>query len=254
MNRLLVFILCIQFSYSQAQTPWLYENSYDHSYQILESYDGGTILLATENGQSNTGKIIKLNNNGEILWVHTLEENDTHFKPISMVEDSYGSIIIGGMTNKYEEEYVDGYIIKLNSCGELLWFKHIGVIEQNDYMTHMLLGSENQVFIVHYIPNGIGNFTLMRINTDGTIIWAKTHLEEGGGSPDGLIKCSDGGFIVHGSYYAPPYYDPESSVHYIRNAIVKIDSLGEEEWTNIYRWKDDAIDTIYRSSGGGCRK
>ena len=52
------------------------------------------------------------------------------------------------------------------------------------------------------------------------------------------------------NYYAPPYYDQEFNVHYLRAALVKTDSLGNVEWRDIYRWEEDTPDTLYLSSGG----
>ena len=66
----------------------------------------------------------------------------------------------------------------------------------------------------------------MLIQTE-TILWSKVLLEGGGGSPEGFSTTKDGGFLVHGSYYAPPYYNQEFSTGYLRNAIVKTDSFGQ---------------------------
>jgi hypothetical protein len=259
MNRIFFILLLIQFSYSQAQEPWLYENSYDHGFQILESYDGGTIILATENGQSNTGKIIKINKLGELLWEHTLEENDSHFIPTSIVEDLYGNLIIGGMTNKYDLSSVDGFLLKLNACGELLWFNNIGRENAYDYVRNITLNEIGDIFIIHYIGvNNVGenyeDTTIKMFSEDGVEVWANSLLSEGESASNGITKTKDGGFLVYGYYYAPPYYDQSSSTTYLRNAIVKTDSLGNEEWRNIYRWEEDNLDTIYLSVGGEVRE
>jgi len=68
-----------------------------------------------------------------------------------------------------------------------------------------------------------------------------------------MTRTSDGGFVLNGTVYVPPYYDPEYPVHMVRNGVVKIDSLGNEEWVNIYRWEEDNVDTVFISSGGLAR-
>ena len=46
MKNILFLLALIQFSYTQAQEAWVYENDYKHPAQILETYDGGTLILA----------------------------------------------------------------------------------------------------------------------------------------------------------------------------------------------------------------
>ena len=121
MNKIFFILLLIQFSYSQAQVPWLYENSFFTGKQILESYDGGSIILANDDGFYGPSKIFKLDNTGDVLWIHTFEE-DVSTLPLCMGETSNGDIIIGGRTHRYEE-MGDGFLMKLNACGELIWFK-----------------------------------------------------------------------------------------------------------------------------------
>ena len=67
MNRLLLLILCIQFSYTQAQESWLYENDYTKGQDLLESYDGGTVILATVDGQFGISKLFKLDATGTVV-------------------------------------------------------------------------------------------------------------------------------------------------------------------------------------------
>jgi len=92
--------------------------------------------------------------------------------------------------------------------------------------------------------------TLKKFNSAGEELWSSILLPDGNSTPDCLIQCSDGGYIVGSNYYAPPYYDQEFNVHYLRAALVKTDSLGNVEWRDIYRWEEDTPDTLYLSSGG----
>ena len=149
MNRLVLLLFLIQFSYTQAQDTWVYENSY-YGYQILESYDGGTIILATADGQSNEPRVFKVDRTGELIWEHTFEVNTTTM-PISMSEDSKGNIIIAGETFRFQLNYWNGFILKLNPCGELLWFKNL----QRDYLftsvRQLLIDKNDNIIFVNYI-------------------------------------------------------------------------------------------------------
>lgn len=129
MKNILFLLALIQFSYSQAQEPWVYENSYFEGKQILEAYDGGTLVLANDESFSGPSKLFKLDKNGNLLWEYSFEENGGT-NPFMMSEDSEGSIIIAGQTFRFQLNYWNGFILKLNPCGELLWFKNL----QRDYL------------------------------------------------------------------------------------------------------------------------
>jgi hypothetical protein len=69
MKKLFILLAFIQFNLVNAQEPWVFQYYFDHAFQILESYDGGTVMLAVEEGQAHTGKVIKVNKLGEVLWI-----------------------------------------------------------------------------------------------------------------------------------------------------------------------------------------
>jgi len=250
MNRLLVFILCIQFSYSQAQEPWLYENDYAKGKDILETYDGGTVILATVEWQFGVSKLFKLDAAGEVVWEHTLDDGTDYLSPEYMVEDYNGNIIIGGGTRKYSSDW-SAFIMKLNTCGELLWLNEYSVPFELGFTHSLYTDANNNIYASQNISSDEGRFTFRKIDSDGNLLWTKQHLLDYGANSIGFISCEDGGFILFGLAYAPPYYDQSHPSGYLRFATVKIDSLGEEEWQNYYRWEDDNLDTIYMSAGGG---
>jgi len=254
MKNILFLIALLHFSYIKAQETWVYENDYGKGTQILESYDGGTLLLAIEYWQQGDGKLIKLNNTGVVLWEHTISDNTETLTGIKLAESTDGSIYIGGLTFNYEEFLGDAFLLKLDACGDLIWFQEYGVQGVMDYITEIFPNEDGSIIIQQMIGSSEGRFTLRKLNDKGEVQWTKQHFQEIGSSPDGMIRTSDGGFVLNGSVYVPPYYDLDSPLGYIRNAVVKTDSLGTEEWVNIYRWEEDNTDTVFRSSGGGVQQ
>ena len=254
MKNILFLIVLLHFSYTQAQELWVYENEYAYGKQILETYDGGTLILATVIWATGESKLFKLDRIGEVLWEHTLEEEGNGLVPLCITEDKDGNVFIGGRTHKYTGTIKgDAFLLKLNACGEFIWFvKH----ESEGYMnttTNIFLDENTSIFILQQLGSSEGRFTLRKLNPQGEILWTKQHFQEIGGSPSAMIRTSDGGFVLNGTVYLPPYYDQEYPVHMVRNGVVKTDSLGNEEWVNIYRWEEDNVDTVFMSSGGGAR-
>ena len=255
MKNILFLIVLLHFSYTQAQEPWVYENEYAYGKRILETYDGGTLILATVIWATGESKLFKLDRIGEVLWEHTLEEEGNGLVPLCITEDKDGNVFIGGRTHKYTGTIKgDAFLLKLNACGEFIWFvKH----ESEGYMnttTNIFLDENTSIFILQQLGSSEGRFTLRKLNPQGEILWTKQHFQEIGGSPSAMTRTSDGGFVLNGTVYVPPYYDPEYPVHMVRNGVVKTDSLGNEEWVNIYRWEEDSMDTIFISSGGGLQE
>jgi outer membrane protein assembly factor BamB len=190
-----------------AQNPWLYENSY-YGFQILEAYDGGTLILANADGQTNEPKLFKISRTGDLVWEHSFEANVSTL-PLCMAEDSQGNIIIGGKTYHYQWDYADGFLLKLNPCGELLWFRTLQEDYIGNFVLAMVLDKNDNIIIVEY--NGdINNWeyyedtTLKKYNPDGQLLWSSVLLPESESIPQRVITCSDGGYLVEGGAYAPP--------------------------------------------------
>ena len=251
MNRLLVFILCIQFSYSQAQEPWILENNDVHAHQFIESYDGGLVFVGAGTNSSETGKIIKYDASGTKLWEHTFEENDEPIITLTVIEDINGDLIVGGITTQYDSLYGDGFLMRIDACGNLLWFKNFGEEGKHDKVQHLVLGDNNTVYYNHYIADSNDDrYTLKHVDIDGNLLWQERYFIGLGGAVKGLVKTQDNGFLMIGTIYIQPYFDQETSITYLRSALVRTDSLGNELWTNIYRWEDDTPDSIQISSNG----
>jgi len=253
MQNLIFILVFLLFSYTQAQETWVYENNYSVGRQILESYDGGMLILATVNWQIGESKLFKLDRLGGVLWEHTISDEEEGLVTIKMIDDEEGNIFLAGMTCKYDV-WGDAFLMKLDACGNLIWFQEYGWQDGMDYTTEIFLNEDGSIIIQQMIGSSEGHFTLRKLNSFGEILWTKQHLQEIGGSPDGMIRTSDGGFVFNGTVYVAPYYDPDSPIGIIRNAVVKTDSLGNEEWVNIYRWEEDTIDTIFMSIGGGVQE
>ena len=253
MKNLLFLLLNLSAWYSQAQSPWQYENNYAKGKQILESYDGGSLLLAIVNWQQGESRLFKLDQTGTVLWEHSLSDETESLAAYKLVELSNGDLLIGGRTHT-NEALGDAFLLKLNACGAFLWYKEYSWPGKLDQISEILTDIDGSIFILQQIGTSVGRFTLKKLNSFGEVLWTQQHLQEIGASPRGMIRSSDGGFVLFGTVYVSPYYDPEYPIGYLRNAVVKTDSLGNQEWRNIYRWEEDNLDTIFISSGGGVQE
>ena len=254
MKRLITVLFIMLFSYSWAQEPWLYENTYNHGFQILESYDGGVIISATEEGQDNLPKVFKLNQSGDLLWEHTFIDNSI-IMPACMLEDSQGNIVVAGMTQHYDVGLADGFILKLNPCGEVVWFEVLSDSGIYNYIKAMIVDKDDNIIVAEF--NGDTNnweyfeaTNLKKYNSDGQLQWSSVLLPENQSDPKRIVSCSDGGYLISANFYRPPYYDLDLNVYYVRATHVKTDSLGNVQWVHVFRWEDDTPEAIHSSVEG----
>ena len=245
----------MQFSYSQAQEPWILENNEINPYRLLESYDGGLVFVGAGTNSSETGKIIKYDASGTKLWEHTFEENDETILTIAVIEDINGDLIVGGLTTQYDSLHGDGFLMRIDACGNLLWFKNLGEEDTYDLVQHLVLGDNNSVYFNHYISGSNDDrYTLKHVDVDGNTLWQERYFIGLGGAVKGLVKTQDKGFLMIGTIYIQPFFSQESSTTYLRSAVVRTDSLGNELWTNIYRWEEDVPECIQISSNGSANQ
>ena len=144
--------------------------------------------------------------------------------------------------------------MRLNACGEVLWFKNVGIVDVTDWITYMVLDAQGSVVATQItnIPSQ-QRYHLLKIDASGEVLWSNNLLLDNGwgGSANGLSKCKDGGFVIVGDAYVPPYYDQSSTMGSLRSITLKTDSLGNLEWGNIFRWEEDTNDSIIKSIGSG---
>ena len=86
--------------------------------QILESYDGGMLILATVNWQIGESKLFKLDRLGGVLWEHTISDEEEGLVTIKMIDDEEGNIFLAGMCRLAEAICNSLYNVSLgNSSG-----------------------------------------------------------------------------------------------------------------------------------------
>lgn len=111
----------------------------EYVFDILQLNDGSYVVAgnttSTDNGIVNHGLqdgfVVKLGNNGELQWQKTF--GGTEYDGFEDVEKTFDNkIIVSGYTHSYNGDVTDyhggqdGWIVELNTAGELLWQKTCG--------------------------------------------------------------------------------------------------------------------------------
>ncbi|MCE3225897.1 MAG: lipoprotein [Bacteroidetes bacterium] len=145
-----------------------------------------------------------------------------------VLQTSDGGYILVGMTNNSNITDCDLLIMKTDANGELLWTKTYGGAKP-DYAYSMSETNDGNYFVTGFSQSfGGGDYDiyLIKFDPNGDKIWEKTYGSWGNEEARGIIKTSDGNFLIVGT---------STSFSSSQNAVlIKIDGDGTTLWTKTY--------------------
>ncbi len=256
----LLFIGSWGFLYAQGD-EWIKVYGEDRGYvlyDMIETYDNGYLLSGqsmSSVGAVEYGLLIKTDVNGEVLWEKMVGANpppgETGTLIVKQLND--GSFIISGSTLIYDN-YFDAFILKLNECGEKEWSKVFTDPNMSQFSSGIQIMDNGTYLIqVAYWHSDLGNdrIWLFNIDQNGEIIWQKSYANWtlGTNNEDGchLLKNSNNEYLISGWYYqSNPGEDTNS--RYTRPMYIKIDSLGNEIWHQLWGINDYFYGTAFKSA------
>ena len=181
---------------------------YDGGYSISKTADGGFIIGGEAGHHHNEDfMILKVDQNGNKKCSKKFSDHEDN-SAYDAIEASDGNFYLVGskrIVNKYE----DITIIKTNSKCKKIWEKNYG--GDRDDIGEGIIEAKNNTFVVvagTFSYGKGGDVMLMKINSDGIVIWQKNYggdkldklREYDGNSVSGrhLTKTPNGGYLVSG--------------------------------------------------------
>ncbi len=256
-------------------------NDEDLLSRIRPSLDGGYIVGGTsksgisgDKNEMNRGKkdfwVLKLNNQGNIVWQKTYGGNDDDILK-AIQQSSDGGYIIGGTSSsnisseKQENSrgLSDYWVIKLDALGNQQWQKTIGGhihddladLQQTTDNGYIIGGSSISDKNGEKSEDRIGNYDYWVVKLDelGKIQWQNTI---GGGAGDFLtsIVLNDNGYIFGGKSNSTVSGDKTEPNRGIFDDywLVKTNSLGKILWQKTLGGKvSDALESIRVTNDDG---
>ncbi len=156
----------------------------------------------------------------------------------SIQKTSDGGSMIVGRTLSFGQGYDDTWALKLENNGEVIWQKTYGGNWADYTLSIHRETSDGGYIMVGYTSSygaGLADVWVIKIDSDGNIIWQKTY---GGSETDwvaSIIQTADGGYIMAGHtgpYIPPGYTEPPDGDFDVW--VVKIDSSGNIIWQKTY--------------------
>jgi hypothetical protein len=257
-------------------------SNHEEFYAIQQTSDGGYIVAGyTESNDGDVsglhgfyddGWVVKLDASGNLLWQKCLGGSGEDVL-YSIQQTSDGGYIVAGTTSSYDGdvsgyhgayggyyENTDGWVVKLDASGNLLWQKCLGG-SRGDYASSIQQTSDGGYIVAGYTQSSDGDVSgnhgfydgwVVKLDTSGNLLWQKCL----GGSDwwdvfNDIQKTSDGGYIVAGRTDSN---DGDVSGNHGSGDgwVVKLDASGNLLWQKCLGGSDeDYARSIQQTSDGG---
>jgi hypothetical protein len=225
-------------------------------YSIEASADSGYILCGytysidgdiTYNHGNADIWIVKVDSTGVLQWQKTYggsEFDDGR----ALKQTSDGGYIIVGSTKSVDGDitfnhgYIDAYVIKINSIGEIEWQKTYGG-SLDDRARSIELTTDGGYIIGGFSESddydvaenkGDQDYWLFKIDASGNLLWENTF---GGSDSDfgrSVINAVDGGYLLSGYACSSDFDITDFKGGYSDYWVVKTDSSGTLEWQKTF--------------------
>jgi hypothetical protein len=186
----------VQWAKTYGGTYW------DYAYSIQQTSDGGYIV-AGYTSSFGAGDwdifLVKTDASGNIQWAKTYGGTDED-RAYSVQQTSDGGYIVAVWTYSFGAGVYDAFLVKTDASGNIQWAKTYG--GTNDDFAYSVQQTSDGGYILAGYTNSFGagadDFFLIKTDTNGNVIWAKTYGGTGWDEASSVQQTSDGGYIVAG--------------------------------------------------------
>lgn len=246
-------------------------NEWEHVFSIVETSDGGYIFAG--DAKSSDGDVVglhevmkgfgsadawvvKLDSKGDILWSKCLGGNEID-KASCVAQTSDGDYIVSGNTYSTDGDVTgfhgeaksavgDGWIVKLDAEGKIVWNKCIGG-SQSDNAQYVQQTSDGGYIVAGYTESndgdvkgnhGSSDFWLAKLDANGELLWNKCYGGKAYDWASSVQETKDGGFILAGNTSST---NGDVSGNHGGNDywVVKVNANGNIEWSKCFGGSSD---------------
>jgi Secretion system C-terminal sorting domain len=122
-------------------------------FRSIKTQDGSGYLLLGHVFQRNNWMMMKVNKEGEQLWVKEYPDTNTFLDAITEILETDNGILLSGIKQKLSGQ-IDISLLKTDKQGNLLWEKSYGLSSRGDYLNSFLKLNDNEYILAgHTEPN-----------------------------------------------------------------------------------------------------
>ena len=220
----------------------------NEAYALVQTSDNGYAIAGFTNA-SGAGVysfwLVKTDSNGVIQWSKTYGGSGDN-EAYALAKTSDGGFILAG----YTTPATGGrqiLLVKTDSSGNVIWSQTYG--GPGDTEANAVIQASDGNYAVAGTTDSAGagglDFYLMKVNSNGVMIWNQTYGGPGDDTAYSLVQTSDGGYALTGYSYS-------FSDGYNNFWLVKTDANGTMQWSQTYDGGSDseAASLVTTSDGG----
>jgi hypothetical protein len=168
--------------------------NYEEAYCIDQTSDGGYIIAGAANLQATPNiYVVKTNANGDTLWTKVYGGSGSDVARFIQQTADGGYILAGASEG-------DLYLLKIGASGGMAWTKKYGGSAYEGAYSGQETTDLGYVFAGYTSSFGGGgnDFFVVRTNSVGDTLWARTFGSSGNDVPRSIRQTLDGGYVVAG--------------------------------------------------------
>ena len=135
-----------------------------------------------------------------------------------------GGYIVGGSTRSFGSGDLDIYLIKMSVTGDVEWSKTYSTFG-DERVSGLKQTAEGNYYVVGWMAGGFGflDILMMKLDTNGNMIWEKNFGGIEADEPRGVSVTDDGGILVSG--YAASFGFGAKDIQ-----LIRLDANGSVQW------------------------
>lgn len=139
------------------------------SFSGLATSDGGFIISGKDNSDV---FLVKLNATGIVQWASRYQDPNLYSQPRSIIQTQDGNYLISGLRTDYFSGLNGGFVMKINSNGNMLWHKTYAYANYDYYFNKAAELQNGDIVLISgnqysYLPH------ISKIDQNGNLIYAK---------------------------------------------------------------------------------
>ncbi len=218
----------------------------EYELNIIQTGDGGYAMAGYTTSYGSGGRdfyFIRTDASGNILLNKTYGGSGTELA-YGITQTGDGGYVLGGYTNSFGAGGNDGWLVKTDATGNMIWNKTYGGTGTDNTYDLVHCGDGGYALAGYTMSLGSTAPTAYLVKTDasGNMQWNKTYAPYPGQIALHAIQTGDGGYAMVGWNYA--------------NAqdilLIKTDSAGNMQWSRSYGGTgvDNGYALLEASDGG----
>ena len=229
----LIFVFQAVICFAQADSLWnTHQGGFQHDYAnaMRPTDDGGLIVVGTTASYgSGAGDVwlLKYDSQHELIWSRTFGGSsiDQGWGVRQTVDGGY---VIAGMTQSSGAGNADGWLIKTDAEGNMIWNQTFGS-STYDWLTSVDLAQDDGFILggIKGTSNALDEGWLIKTDSLGNVQWQRTYGWNDYDQIFSVIATDDGGYAMTGN--SNPSAGGRS-----RTWVVRTNESGDSLWSRVY--------------------